>query len=178
MNEQSQQNETSLANVRALPEAWIERLFNRLSAMYGSKFADLWRGTDLENVKRTWAEKLGGFVDRPDIIRYALDACDDRPWPPTLPEFIGLCRDQARRAGSEAIKLPPPQLTIDERMDRARKLEAAAVKPQAYDYRGWCKELKRRYLAGDDLLPIQISMASEVMGEVWEKRECRPMESA
>lgn len=178
MNEQAQQNETSLANVRVFPDAWIERLFNRLSALYGSKFADLWRGTDLENVKRTWAEKLGGFADRPEIIRYALDACDDRPWPPTLPEFIGLCRDQARRIGGETPSLPAPQLSIEERMDRARQLESAAVKAKDYDYRGWCKELKRRYLNGDDLLPIQISMASEVMGEVWEKRECKPRAAA
>lgn len=161
-----------------LPDAWIERLFDRLAALYGSKFADLWKNTDLQNVKATWAEKLGGFADRPEIIRHALDSCDDRPWPPTLPEFIGLCRDQARRVGRQTSALPAPQLSVEERMDRARQLEASATKPKEYDYRGWCKELKRRYLAGEDLLPIQISMASEAMNEVWDKRECRPKEAA
>lgn len=161
-----------------LPDAWIERLFDRLAALYGSKFADLWKNTDLQNVKATWAEKLGGFGDRPDIIRHALDACDDRPWPPTLPEFLGLCRDQARRAGAESVKLPPPQLTVEERMERAKLLESAAVKSASYDYRACWNEIRRRYLAGDDLLPIQISMASEVLGEVWSKGQCTPRPTA
>ena len=106
-------NEISPASVRVLPDAWVERLFERLAALYGSRFADMWRGTDLENVKRTWAEKLGGFAQRPEIIKAALDACDDRPWPPTLPEFLGICREAAKRSPVQLPALPAPDIPAD-----------------------------------------------------------------
>lgn len=70
--------------------AWIERIFGKLSGIYGSKFADLWRGCDIERVKRTWAEALAGYS--PDEIRRGIDACMTRVFPPTLPEFLMLCR--------------------------------------------------------------------------------------
>ena len=173
------QNETLLVKRMSLPEAWIDRIFERLSCFYGSKFADMWRGTDPVQLKAVWSEKLAGFHDRPEIIRHALESLDDRPWPPTLPEFLEVCRNQARRLGPVPLpQLNAPTVTREQMAEATREIEHAATKPKEYDYRGWCKELKRRYLAGEDLLPIQISMASEAMGEVWDKRECRPKEAA
>lgn len=69
---------------------WIDRLFSRLSAFYGSKFADLWRGTDLAEVKAVWAEELAGFSGAE--IAKGLEGCKAKEWPPTLPEFLLLCR--------------------------------------------------------------------------------------
>jgi hypothetical protein len=86
-----------------LPIPWIEKLFARFEALYGAKFHDQWRGTNLENVKATWAEKLGGFRDKPNALRAAADACDDLEWPPMLPQFINLCRQAAKRAANESI---------------------------------------------------------------------------
>lgn len=74
----------------ALPVEWIERLFTRLSGMYGSKFADLWRGCDLQSVKAIWAEDLAEFTTAE--LKRGLDACRTRVFPPTLPEFMNLCR--------------------------------------------------------------------------------------
>lgn len=68
----------------------IERLFDKLSGFYGSKFGDLWRGCDLESVKRTWVEALAGYSR--DEIQRGLDACLRRVFPPTLPEFLMACR--------------------------------------------------------------------------------------
>mgnify|MGYP006935489954 CR=1 FL=1 len=158
-----------------MQNGWIERLFSRLAALYGAAFGRQWDGTNIADVKSVWAEKLGGFTA--SQIGAALKGCDDRQYPPNLPEFIDLCRQAAKR-DDKPMAIEAPQLSVEERMDRARQLEAAASKPATYDYRAWCKELKRRYLSGDDLLPIQISMASEAMGEVWDKRECRTKEAA
>lgn len=77
---------------KPLPIAWIERLFERLSVMYGNKFIDLWRGLDLDSVKRAWAEDLAGLTT--DELKRGLDACKREEWPPTLPQFINLCRPQ------------------------------------------------------------------------------------
>lgn len=69
---------------------WIERLFERMSGLYGARFADAWRGVDPERVKRTWAEELAGFSG--DEIARGVTALKTRDWPPTLPEFAKLCR--------------------------------------------------------------------------------------
>lgn len=100
MNAPIPNHETSQPNQPALPDAWVERLFDHMAALYGSKFADLWRGSDPAKVKAMWASKLGGFAEKPKAIKAALDALDERPFPPTLPEFIQLCRDAAKRFGN------------------------------------------------------------------------------
>ena len=69
---------------------WIDRLFSRLSAMYGSKFVAMWEGFDLSGVKSVWVEDLAEFS--PSEITAGVNACKSREWPPTLPEFIRLCR--------------------------------------------------------------------------------------
>lgn len=105
MNDRLPMSATSPERPSALPDAWIERLFLRFSAMYGSKFADLWRGCDLANVKAQWAEDLAGYT--PDEIKRGIDACKTgRDWPPTLPEFLKLCRKpiDAERAFYEAVE--------------------------------------------------------------------------
>jgi hypothetical protein len=158
----------------SLPESWIDRIFERLSCLYGSKFADMWRGTDVHQLKTVWADKLGGFCDRPEIIRLSLESLDEKPWPPTLPEFLEICRNHARRVGSETKRIEPPQLSIEERMERAEVLAAASAKQNSYDYRGWAKYLRREYLEGVHLLPIQILMASEALNETWENGQCKP----
>lgn len=68
----------------------IERLFARFSGMYGSKFADLWRGCDLSSVKSVWIEDLSGFSVAE--LTAGVEACKTRTFPPTLPEFVSLCR--------------------------------------------------------------------------------------
>ncbi len=113
MNEIQAPNATSPENARVLPDAWVVRLFERMSAMYGSKFSDLWAGVDPANMRAVWADKLGGFAQRPEIIKAALDACDDRPWPPTLPEFLGICRDAAKRSPVQLPALPAPDIPAD-----------------------------------------------------------------
>lgn len=81
---------TSQPKSSALPEPWIERLFARFEAMYGARFADAWKGCDLHNVKSVWAECLGGYSR--EELAAGVAKCLTRDWPPTLPEFLQLCR--------------------------------------------------------------------------------------
>lgn len=120
---------TSPAKQPALPDAWVERLFDHMAALYGSKFADLWRSTDPAKVRAMWADKLAGFADKPQAIKAALDALDERPFPPTLPEFIALCRDAAKRIGT-AVPALPHKLT---RGDHERIAQAALDAKRAVD---------------------------------------------
>lgn len=70
--------------------AGIEALFSEFEALYGVRFADMWRGTDIAYVKSLWAKALSGLSVRE--VRTGLDQCRFKPWPPSLPEFLGLCR--------------------------------------------------------------------------------------
>lgn len=77
----------------ALPSAWIDRLFERLGFAYGTeKFAALWRGQNIDDVKAYWASELAAFSG--DELRRGLDALRrvHPSWPPTLYEFADLCR--------------------------------------------------------------------------------------
>lgn len=68
----------------------VEALFRELEAMYGARFVDMWRMSNIELVKQRWAEVLAGLSIRE--VRQGLAACRAKPWPPTLPEFLLLCR--------------------------------------------------------------------------------------
>jgi len=73
-----------------LPMAWIEKLFERMISLYGHKFLDMWRDVDLQAVKGIWAQELGKLSR--DEIAQGANALLAQEWPPTLPQFIKLCR--------------------------------------------------------------------------------------
>lgn len=70
--------------------AGVEALFSEFEALYGIRFADMWKGTDIAHVKQVWAKALSGLAVRE--IRNGLDRCRFKDWPPSLPEFLSLCR--------------------------------------------------------------------------------------
>lgn len=74
----------------AIPQHWVESLFQKMLFTYGAKFADQWRGANTDGVKRHWAIELGALTD--DQLRTGVAALKTRGWPPTLPEFLALCR--------------------------------------------------------------------------------------
>lgn len=88
---------TSQPNRGASPERGIDRLFGTLLRMYGKHWLDLWIGCNIEEVKTEWAAALHG-IDA-EGIRLALDALrtTGKPFPPTQPEFVHLCRQFVRR---------------------------------------------------------------------------------
>lgn len=73
-----------------LPMPWVDRLFARLLGFYGAKLSEQWKGLDLGMVKALWAEELAGYTAQ-EIAR-GIEGCRSRDWPPTLPEFLKLCR--------------------------------------------------------------------------------------
>lgn len=77
-----------LASVRPLPNSWVDKLFQELYVCYGKKFLDMW--PDLEAAKVGWSHKLADLSG--DELRRGYQALASRDWPPTLPEFRGMCR--------------------------------------------------------------------------------------
>lgn len=68
----------------------IERLFLRLTAFYGNKFREGFAAVELDDMQQVWAEELAPYSL--DEINRGVNGCRSLKWPPTLPEFLTLCR--------------------------------------------------------------------------------------
>lgn len=75
---------------RPLQADWVRALFAKLSARYGTLFADRYAGVPQDLLMAEWGSELAGFTG--EEIRRGLDGCRDLKFPPTLPEFLALCR--------------------------------------------------------------------------------------
>ena len=90
----------------SVPSAWIERIFEKLTLVYGAEFLNRWKGVPLEEVKADWARELDGLENRPEAIKYALEHLPtDKA--PTVLQFRELTR---RAPEKQAIALPPPEV--------------------------------------------------------------------
>lgn len=118
----SQEKEKSTQPCALLPLAWVEKIFATMLAHYGSRFADMWRDANIADVKAVWAEKLAGFRDRPDCLKYGLNCLDGRDWPPSLPEFLADCR----RAPTPKIVALEHKLSPDEIERNKARVKAMA----------------------------------------------------
>jgi len=161
----------------------VRKLFGELQGNYGTRFLDMWRsgqtdtnGDDvgLQNAMALWAEKLAGFRERPDAIRRVLDTLPKHP--PTLPEFVELCRTSCPKQEMKALPAPDvPPSVIEARQAEAQAIAAkvAANVPS----KAWAHKLRSRYLSGERLMMAQVALASDALGETWTdedgKRECR-----
>jgi len=85
---------TSLSNQSVSVESLVDRLFQRFAAMYGSIWLDRWADVPMDYVKETWCADLRGMTS--EQFRLALDHVKLHcSLPPTLPEFVRLCRQFA-----------------------------------------------------------------------------------
>lgn len=68
----------------------------------------MWGDVPPDEVRNVWADALGQF-DGEDIRGALTTAFDAHPdYPPTLPQFVGLCRVARRIKAANATKLPAP----------------------------------------------------------------------
>ncbi|PUA19601.1 hypothetical protein C7W93_07085 [Glaciimonas sp. PCH181] len=61
-----------------------------MQGMYGNKFLDMWRDTDPAMVKALWAAEMGKLTN--DELRRGFSALMAQEWPPSLPQYIKLCK--------------------------------------------------------------------------------------
>lgn len=106
MTELSTPKPGSLADAAAVPRASVAWLFERLTAQFGARMADLYAApvdasappdvqrrtaaTFTQRVQEEWALGLAGY-HREEIQR-GLAACRERGFAPNLGEFVQLCR--------------------------------------------------------------------------------------
>jgi hypothetical protein len=129
----------------------VERLFARMAALYGSKFADQWAGINPADVKKCWAEEIAAYPMQQ--IAAAVNALTTKNWPPTLPEFLELIRAQRPALNTAAHN---PTKSVDAVDTQAPDVLAAKARCMASMARGfsastpaWAYRAKRRWLAGE-----------------------------
>lgn len=91
--------------LNALPLQWVEKIFSHMAAYYGTLFVDRWKGLNLDEVKAVWSKELATFSDNPECFKRALKALvEGSTYPPTLPEFVKLCRQHYERPALPALE--------------------------------------------------------------------------
>ena len=120
-------NETSQAKRTALPDLWIERLFQRMEDRFGDLWANRYGSFPRDRVKRTWAEDLADLT--PEEMARGVDASKASKFPPTLPEFRALCRPPIdfEEAFHEAVQQMHARESGDDRWSHPAVFWAAAT---------------------------------------------------
>jgi len=151
----------------------VARIFRELQGAYGSRFLDMWKSghtengmdTGMANAHEKWAKELAGFADQPERLSKALQSLPE--YPPTLPEFKALARQQ-----SVTLQNTLPAPTPDAERRAANLERAASVSIKEAPGKAWAYRLRERYLRGERLLKCQIDLASAAVGEVWKGGKC------
>lgn len=73
-----------------IPLNWAARLIERMTALYGAQFLRQWEGIPAERLPIVWAEELAGYTG--EEIARGIDSCRRQKFPPTIPEFLLMCR--------------------------------------------------------------------------------------
>lgn len=164
----------------ALPPEWVKRIFEVMACTYGSKFLDMWANQDTEAVRSYWGARLVGFAGQPQAIKQALEALEERPYPPTLPEFIDLCRSASRRQPVGPAIAPPQALSKSEAEKRVSEIgnKIGLKKDPHAASDSWARKLRDRYLSGERLETIQVSLASEALGDLWKSGQVTQSQEA
>lgn len=103
----------------SLPSPWVDRIFDKLTLVYGHAFIGRWAGLDLQAVKADWAHELAGFERNPEAIKHALQHLPVEP--PNVMQFRALANNAPP---PELPRLPEPKAD-PERVKRA--LQAARL---------------------------------------------------
>lgn len=91
------------------PEAWMRRLFARLHASYGSKMSAMWGDCPQADIIDAWRHGLKGVPAERIARALELMLTDHPEWPPTLGQFLALCRRPLLASASHVEALPAPR---------------------------------------------------------------------
>lgn len=144
----------------SLPAAWVDRIFEKLTLVYGRDFIGRWEGTDLNAVKSDWSHELSSLFTQPSAVAYALQNLPEKP--PTVIEFRRIARGAPlpeepqiehhaagkERIASELAKLAP---IVKARHARADSLD-------------WARRIVERSLHGV-VDPLPLKWAKEVLAK-------------
>lgn len=147
-----------------MPASWIDRIFDKLTMVYGHQFIGRWSGLDLVKVKADWAHELDGLEARPKAIAYALQHLDPDQ-PPTVLQFREICR---RAPEPKPPALPAPEVNQAAAAAAIERAVMQATKPRS-DLLARQREHMRLEIQGVQLNKAQrdfwrVALRSELLG--------------
>lgn len=144
----------------SLPAAWVDKIFDKLTLVYGRDFLARWEAVDLNLVKSDWAHELAGFERFPEGIAHALTHLDPVK-PPTVLQF----RDMARKAPrSEDKQLPVPKADPAVVAEQLKRLAPVLKRMEPRGDKEWANRLKARHEDGGQLSRYQINCYRRALG--------------
>lgn len=158
----------------SLPLPWVDRIFEKLTLVYGQPFLARWRDLDLDAVKHDWATELAGFERHSEAIAHALRNLPSDS-APTVLQF----RDLARKAPAPDLpRLPEPKADPARVAAELAKLAPTkqAISSGPVDHKAWAKRLIARHEAGERLNMTALRFAREALGIPQPARKTEDME--
>jgi hypothetical protein len=145
----------------SLPLPWIDKIFSKLTLVYGRDFIGRWEGLELADVKTDWAHELAGLENHPDGIAFALQNMPAGR-PPNVLEFKAMTLKAPRPATKQ---IDPPKADPAKVAEELRKAVAAVKKPTRnyIDQKAWAKTIIARDAAGEKVRPIALRFARDAL---------------
>lgn len=122
----------------------------------------MWGAAEPTDLERAWAEGLWEFeaVDLRDALAVVGQNYPD--YPPTLPQFIGLCRDARRRRAQQTVRLSAPRDPADHYL--AERAVAAVGRLKRDDPKAWARRILERDGNGEPVPMYAVTCAREALG--------------
>ncbi len=144
-----------------LPIKAIDRLFERLSATYGSAWSRQWETVPMNDVKSAWAYELGSYAQRLEAVAWALENLPERC--PNAIEFRNLCRSAP---APQTPKLPEPKADperLKAELAKLGQLRAKTVATSSFDHKGWARRILGRFEGGEKLNATSVRFARDAL---------------
>lgn len=112
----------------SLPDAWVDRIFEKLTLVYGHQFLSRWDGMPIADVKASWAQELSRFQQNPGALAYAMENLPAHKAPSVL-EFRALCNSQHSPARQEPLialgnrPKTPQEMAAERHIERIKRLK-------------------------------------------------------
>jgi hypothetical protein len=138
----------------------IDRLFERMSAVYGPAWERSLGATPVLEVKALWAHQLQAFAERLEAVVWALDELPESP--PNVIQFRNLCRSAPAAA---VPRLPEPKADparVAAELAKLGQLRAASPASPSH-MRAWAYRLQARDQSGDKLCSYARKAYQEVV---------------
>lgn len=146
----------------SLPATWVDRIFDRLSVVYGGEFLDRWRAIPLTDVKTDWGQVLAHYEADPGAIAWALENLPSGK-PPTVLQFRDLCR----AAPAKPIPMLPEPKADPERikaeMEKLQEMVATKVPRGTDDRLDWARRILTRHESGEKIASYTLTSARDAL---------------
>ncbi|WP_250532404.1 hypothetical protein [Caballeronia sp. ATUFL_F1_KS39] len=156
----------------SLPEPVLAKLFDRMLAMYGSRFSAMWADADIASVKALWSQMLGDL--KPADLRRGTAALFHVKHPPTLPEFLALCAEPPTpvaptMAAHPCLTEQRWTMTAEgiQQLAHVKRIVTRTYEDARPDGIAWARRLLANAKQGQAISAIQIAFAEDAIRR-WE----------